>query len=63
MLKIYRSTKVDRKPALSAGEFETDKKSFLHFACSDGYIAVQELQLEGKRKMTIEEFLRGYRFE
>jgi methionyl-tRNA formyltransferase len=63
MLKIYRSTKVDRKPALSVGEFETDKKSFLHFACSDGYIAVQELQLEGKRKMTIEEFLRGYRFE
>jgi methionyl-tRNA formyltransferase len=63
MLKIYRSTKVDQKPTLPGGEFETDKKSFLHFACSNGYIAVQELQLEGKRKMTIEEFLRGYRFE
>jgi methionyl-tRNA formyltransferase len=63
MLKIYRSTKVEQPPPITAGEYETDKKSFLHFACSDGCIAVQELQLEGKRRMNIEEFLRGYRFQ
>lgn len=63
MLKIYRSEKEERKPTLSPGEFETDKKTYLKFACADGYIEVVELQLEGKKKMNIGEFLRGYRFE
>lgn len=62
-VKIYRCTKEEVEPAIHAGEFETDKKTFLKFACSDGYIQVKALQLEGKRKMTVDEFLRGYRFE
>ena len=61
-LKVYRSEKDLNTPSLSPGNFETDKKSFLKFACADGYIHVKELQLEGKKKMAIEEFLRGYRF-
>lgn len=40
----------------------TDKKSFLKMACSNGYIVVEELQLEGKKRMLIQEFLKGYRF-
>lgn len=62
-LKIYRSEKQIGTPAKAPGSYETDGKTFLHFACSDGYIAVKELQLEGKKKMGIEEFLRGYRFQ
>ncbi len=62
-LKLYRSQLVDKIPAVPAGQFETDRKSYLHFACGNGTVAVQELQLEGKRKMSVEEFLRGYRFE
>ena len=61
-LKVYRSEKEFNTPSLSPGNFETDKKSFLKFACADGYIHVKELQLEGKKKMVIEEFLKGYRF-
>jgi methionyl-tRNA formyltransferase len=61
-LKVYRSEKELNTPSLSPGNFETDKKSFLKFACTDGYIHVKELQLEGKKKMAIEEFLKGYRF-
>ena len=63
VLKIYRSIKEERDKETPPGEFETDKKTFLKFASSDGYIQVKELQLEGKKKMTVEEFLRGYRFE
>ena len=44
------------------GEYKTDGKTFLKFACSNGYIYVKELQLEGKKKLQVEEFLRGYRF-
>lgn len=62
MLKIYRSTKGEGKPK-EAGSVETDKKTFLRFACADGYIDVKELQLEGKKRMPVEDFLKGYRFE
>jgi methionyl-tRNA formyltransferase len=63
MLKIYRGAKEETRPSIAAGEMETDKKSVLKFACADGYLLVRELQLEGKKKMSTEEFLRGYRFE
>lgn len=61
MLKIYRSKKEITTQRLPA-EFVTDGKTFLKFACSDGYIHLLEIQLEGKKKMLIEDFLRGYRF-
>ncbi len=66
MMKIYRSKKeVVAGQAASGGqtigEFLTDSKTFLKFTCSNGYIHVLELQLEGKKKMLIDDFLRGYR--
>lgn len=61
-LKIFRAKKIKEQPKISTGDFDTDKKTFLRFACSDGYIDVKELQLEGKKKMMAEDFLRGYRF-
>lgn len=45
------------------GHFETDGKTYLKFSCSDGYVFCREVQLEGKKKMQIEEFLRGFRFD
>ena len=61
-LKIFKTSKSYETPRVEAGQFETDGKAFLKFACSDGYISVLELQLEGKKRMEIQEFLRGYRF-
>jgi methionyl-tRNA formyltransferase len=62
MLKIYRSEKETCTPKSLPGQFETDRRTFFKFACPDGYIIVKELQLEGKKRMTVEEFIRGYRF-
>ena len=62
MLKIYRSEKEQAFPASLPGSFETDHKTFLKVSASNGYIHVKELQLGGKKKMAVEEFLRGYRF-
>ena len=56
-LKIFRSEKEISTPKSSAGQFETDSKTFLKFACRNGYIHVKELQLEGKKKMKVEDFL------
>ena len=62
MLKIFRASKEKKPIAVLPGVSETDKRTFLHFACNDGFISVRELQLEGKKKMGIEEFLRGYHY-
>lgn len=61
-LKIYKAKKEISQPLTAGGDFETNKKTFLKFACNNGYISVTELQLEGKKRMNVEEFLRGYKF-
>ncbi|HNK62012.1 MAG TPA: methionyl-tRNA formyltransferase [Chitinophagaceae bacterium] len=62
-LKIFRSKKIIKTPDDRPGTFNTDQKTYLHFNCTDGMIDVLELQLEGKKRMKVEEFLRGFRFE
>ena len=64
-VKVYKAKKeMTSGPAGTTipGEYQTDKKTFLKFTCINGYLFVIELQLEGKKKMMIEDFLRGYRF-
>ena len=61
-VKLFKAKKINIQPTVAAGEFETDKKTFLHFAGSNGYISLLELQLEGKKKIAIADFLRGYRW-
>lgn len=43
------------------GKMETDGRTWLRFSAADGYIYVEDLQMEGKKRMGITEFLRGYR--
>ncbi len=62
MLKIYRAEKVDISPTQAPGNFDTDNKTFLRFSGQDGYILLKEIQLEGKKRMLVEDFLRGHRF-
>jgi methionyl-tRNA formyltransferase len=62
-LKIYKSEKeITGQSNHVIAAMKTDGKTFLKFACADGFILVKELQLEGKKKMLVEDFLRGYRF-
>ena len=61
-LKIFGSEKVNNVPNGEPGTFSTDHKTYLHFNCKDGSIAALEIQMEGKKRMKIEDFLRGYRF-
>ncbi len=60
-LKIFTSEKEQVKSNETPGEVISDSKLFLKFSCNDGYISVKELQLEGKKKMLVEDFLRGWR--
>jgi methionyl-tRNA formyltransferase len=49
-------------PSLGIGIWDTDQKTFLRVGCKDGYVKILEWQMEGKKKMKIEDFLRGYSF-
>ncbi len=60
-LKILRAEKEKTGVIEIAGEIVSDNKTFLKFACSDGYISIKELQLEGKKKMNVADFIRGWR--
>lgn len=61
IFKILRSTFIQTDDASPAGKMETDGREWLRFAGSNGYIYAQEVQAEGKKKMSIADFLRGYR--
>jgi len=60
-LKIYRANYQETEPGVQPGGFITDNKSHLKFAAKDGFISVTDVQLEGKKRMEIAEFLRGVR--
>lgn len=60
-LKIYKATREHTAPSVAPGEVVSDNKTYLKIAAPDGYLAVQEVQLEGKKKMDVESFLRGYK--
>ncbi|MHA8050969.1 methionyl-tRNA formyltransferase [Aquirufa sp. ROCK-SH2] len=49
-------------PSLGIGIWDTDQKSFLRVGCQDGFIEILEWQMEGKKRLKIEDFLRGYSF-
>ena len=67
MLKIYKSEKEpfaneEKGQQKTGATFETDGKNYLKFVCANGFIHAKEVQLEGKKRISIEDFLRGYRF-
>lgn len=61
VLKLFKARKEHVDHRDTPGTCHTDGKTFLKFACQDGYIDVLELQIEGKKRMAVGEFLRGYR--
>lgn len=58
-VKIFKATREHTTPSVAPGEVVTDNKSYLKIAASDGYLELKELQMEGKKKMEVEAFLRG----
>ncbi len=60
-VKIFRAHKETANIISEPGAHYTDGHSRLIYAAENGNIAIDELQIEGKKRMTVEEFLRGYR--
>lgn len=65
-LKIFRAAKQVAPQGTvlpEPGTLATDGQSYLKFSTQDGFIEALEVQLEGKRKMEVADFLRGYPLE
>ncbi len=60
-IKVYSTTYKQEDHGAEAGSYDTDHSSYLRFAAKDGWVYVNELQQEGKKRMGITDFLRGFR--
>ncbi len=63
ILKIFETEKEDITPNILPGNYLTDGKTFLKFATANGYLLLKDVQLEGKKRMAIADFLRGIKLE
>ncbi|MFY0688509.1 MAG: methionyl-tRNA formyltransferase [Cyclobacteriaceae bacterium] len=59
-MKVYKAS-IDQEE-IPAGTFLSDGKTYIKVGCQDGSISIQELQLQGKKRMKVEDLLRGYRW-
>lgn len=59
--KIYRTIQEVIAHSYDPGAIVTDGKTYFKFACTNGFVHCLEVQLEGKKKMPVEDFLRGYK--
>lgn len=60
VLKIFATEKDFVAPSEPVGSVITDGHKDLRIALADGYLVLKELQIAGKRKMSVEDFLRGF---
>ena len=61
-LKIIKASKIVEKHDFEPGTYVSDHKKSLKIATADGFMEVHQLQLQGKRRMEVVDFLNGYKF-
>jgi len=59
-VKIFKASFEKVSHQKSPGEIQSDNKKYLNIACTDGFLSILDLQLAGKKRMGIAEFLRGF---
>ncbi|WP_420315813.1 methionyl-tRNA formyltransferase [Ekhidna sp.] len=62
-LKVFEVEKANEGTNKSIGELYSDSKNYLRVNTKDGTLNIMDLQMEGKRRMNVTDFLRGYQFQ
>lgn len=58
--KIYAVSIIGEKnPNLAPGQYITDNGNYIHIQTQDHLLSIDELQIEGRKRMSVGEFLRG----
>lgn len=60
MLKIFATEKDSDMPDVPAGTVVIEGKTTMKVALADGWLRITSLQLSGKKRMDIQDFLRGF---
>lgn len=60
-LKLYQTQKREAEHSFKVGSIHTDHKSFIDVAVDGGYIRLLSLQLAGKKRMSVGDFLNGFK--
>jgi methionyl-tRNA formyltransferase len=58
--KIYSAVRDNSSMPAKPGTLISDGKTFLKVACVDGWLSITDIQLSGKKRMKVEELLRGF---
>lgn len=61
-IKIFSSAYKKEAHGETNGSLHTDNKSFLNVYAGNGFLEIKELQLQGKKRMRTEDFLKGFKF-
>lgn len=61
VMKIFETEKITKTHQLAPGTLLTDGKNYIHVAAQDGFIGILALQLPGKKRLKVDELLRGFR--
>jgi methionyl-tRNA formyltransferase len=61
LFKIYESQSEQVNHSFEPGEIISDGKHYIKIACKKGFLNIVSLQLEGKKRVSTIEFLRGFR--
>lgn len=59
MVKIYSTEFIPKPDSIFNSTFITDSKTYLYASIAGGLISIKELQLAGKKRMPVNEFLKG----
>jgi methionyl-tRNA formyltransferase len=58
--KIFEGSPEPGEHSLAPGQILTDGKNFFKIACKNGFLDIGSIQIEGKKRMNTNEFLRGF---
>ena len=61
VLKIFQTEKIFFSHGEKIGTLSSDGKTYLRVALADGYLNILSLQLAGKKRMPVADFLRGFK--
>ena len=60
-VKIFSATPITAPHPHPPGSIVSDHKTYLHVACRGGWLSITDLQVAGKKRMSVKDFLAGFR--
>lgn len=61
VLKVFHTEKIVESHALPFGSIRTDSKNFVEVAAQGGFVRLHAVQLAGKKRMVVTDFLNGFK--